>query len=108
MSNANWITWIEECRKQELPCVPTGGEPWFSATFIASNFLMIEKVDAFIRDWKDCNLPILRIKRHPLIKFSDIERFGLEQSTEDEDGISDPIPAPREESDSKPRKSKKA
>lgn len=100
----NWLVWVEECRKQELPVVPTGGEPWFSAAFIATNFLMIEKVPAFIRSWKDANLPMLVIKRQALIRFSDVEKFGLEQLTEDSDGLSDSVPEPVEEPVNQPRR----
>lgn len=81
MSNADWQRYIDQCTAQDLPCVPMGDrEPWFSADFIARNYLMIEKVPAFIRSWKDTNLPMLVIKRHPLIRFSDVERFGQTES----------------------------
>lgn len=81
MSNADWQRYIDQCTAQELPCIPMGDrEPWFSAEFIARNYLLIEKVPAFIREWKDAPLPMIRIKRHPLIRFSDVERFGQTDS----------------------------
>ena len=81
MSNADWQRYIDQCTAQELPCIPMGDrEPWFSAHFIASNFLMIERADRFIAEWKRLGLPVIRVKNHPLIRFSDVEQFGQTES----------------------------
>lgn len=77
MNSADWQIWIAECRKQELPCIPTSTEPWFSAQYVCGNFLCIERADRFIREWKTLGLPMLRIKNHPLIRMSDVERYGV-------------------------------
>lgn len=103
-----WKTWIDECRKQDFPVVVTGAEPWFAVGYLCANFLMIEKTSDFVKKCKAAKIPMIRVNQKPLIKFSDIEKVCIEQPAEDEDGVSDPIPTPREEPNSQPRKSKKA
>lgn len=103
-----WKTWIDECRKQEFPVVVTGSEPWFAIGYLCANFLMIEKTSDFVKKCKAAKIPMIRVNQKPLIKFSDIEKVCIEQPAEDEDGLPDPVPAPREESDRQPRKGKKA
>lgn len=109
MSSAEtWKSWIDECRKQEFPVVITTTEPWFSVHYLCANFLMIEKVPDFVRKCKDAKIPLLRVNQKVLIRFSDIERVCLEQSTEDEDGLSTSVSTEQKSPDAKPRKSPKA
>ncbi len=77
-SMENWRSWIEDCRRLEKPVVPMLPEPWFSVEYVCGSFLMIEGVDAFVRKCKEAGVPILRVNRHPLVRFSDLEKLGIE------------------------------
>lgn len=40
-----------------------------------------------VADWKRLGLPVIRVKNHPLIRFSDVERFGQTESGTDQNPI---------------------
>lgn len=82
--NVDWMELIRQCQAQELPVVPMPTEPWFSATFVCGTFLCIERSDKFVADWKRLKLPVIRIRNHPLIRFSDVEKYGQAMTAEAE------------------------
>jgi hypothetical protein len=68
-----WKSWIDECRKQELPVLPVfGGEPWFSITYICNNWLQIEKATDFVKKCKTAAVPMIRVNQKPCVRLSDV------------------------------------
>ena len=97
---------LQRCIDREEPCVPeVAGESWFSVTFAAE--IMGYELDYFTREINKRKVP-----RHPLqgkcIRFSDTAKvFVSEQSSEDEERVSNSVSPQRKNKATKPARRKK-